>query len=571
MDTSPFDDILNTNAILSDAECQRIHDLLAGPRKNLSGLMDEISRIQAELDQLTQKRVELEGFIHAHEALLSPMRRLPDDTLRDIFLAALPSARCATLSTADPPLLLCHISQRWRSLALSTPGLWASLHIAMPPIEDERTAHSAKLGEIGHVVKDWLSRSGALPLSISLLIYRSASGYYPIQQLLTIFIQYSRRWKSIRLDFPSHYLFAGLQVLRATDVPLMRSAIISGFDSLQPGPEFSADPDTLSYLSFLDVPDLKRLSLQSGYYYDLHVHWDALKHLSFRTAHLSQTDAVEALRQCPALEACTITIDTFSHDSESTSPRPCYLGQLRRLSVEDNAPQSTFFFQSLVLPNLHCLEYTYSVPLWDPRVPLACFAVLPSAPCLETLHLRVSTATTDALVAGLRLAPMLREFRISGEPPILDNRSPFPEYDPGLIPLLTPTPGEPMLCPRLQHITLSHFSSMSDAALLAFLLARTDPSLPVDARLTSARVRIDRPPDADIDIGLVLQQRIADGLQLSLEYGEFPRQQLYRQLYYPYSTATSRTSGKKDEDHDWNPIFFEWQPLMPRVYPPPPI
>ncbi|KAF7374278.1 putative cytochrome C [Mycena sanguinolenta] len=59
-----------------------------------------------------------------------------------------------------------------------------------------------------------------------------------------------------------------------------------------------------------------------------------------------------------------------------------------------------------------------------------------------------------------------------------------------------------------QHITFSYFSSMSDAALLAFLLARTDPSLPIDARLTSARVRIDRPPDTDTDIGLILQQRM---------------------------------------------------------------
>ncbi|KAJ6512558.1 hypothetical protein C8R45DRAFT_1087713 [Mycena sanguinolenta] len=503
------------------------------PRKDLSDLIDEIGRIQAALDQLTQKRVELEGFIHTHEALLSPMRRLPDDTLRDIFLAALPSGlQYSTLSAADPPLLLCHVSQRWRSLALSTPWLGASLHIALPPIEDSRTAHSPKLGEIDDAVKDWLSRSGSLPLSISFVVHRSGSGHYHMEQLVAIFVQQSRRWKSIRLDFPSHNLLAGFEVLSPADVPLLRSAIISGFASRRLG-GFSFRSEGRPYLSFLGTPNLKRLSVNQGHYPNFSVRWGALQHVFFQGIGLWPDRALELLRQCPALETCTVFIN-ISHTSEAVVPRPCHLLHLQRLSIADNSRLTTRFFQCLVIPNLRCLEYSYlgrtSPPdLWP------CFSVLPSTPY--------------ALIAGLRLVPTLKELRVFGEPLLLNNSSKFPEYDPRLVPLLLSK--DPILCPHLQRITLARFSAVSDAALLAFLLARTDPSLPVDDRLTSARLDIIRSPDTDIRLIPALQQRITDGLQLSVEY-----EVLSGRIHHGRASnyLTSRTIRNQDESHDWDPV-----------------
>ncbi|KAJ6471922.1 hypothetical protein C8R45DRAFT_1217887 [Mycena sanguinolenta] len=564
MDTSPFGSILHTNMVPSDAECQSIHDLLVGPRKSLSDLNEEIGRIQAELEQFTRKRDELENFIHSHEALLSPMRRLPDDTLRDIFVASLPSARYSTLSAADPPLLLCRISQRWRSLALSTPRLWTSLHLALPPVEDSRTAHGPELRQIDDAVKKWLSRSGSLPLSISFVVPRSTSGYYPISQLLGSFMHHSRRWNSIRFNFPNNHLFAGFGILSPADVPLLRSVVIS------PG-LFNDNSGSLSFLSFLGAPKLQRLSLLNHNYDDLPVRWDALQHISFQMPGFGVTRAIEALRQCPALETCTIEIDRFaSHDAPVVS-EPCYLGHLQRLSVVEICPGPDLF-QYLVLPSLRCLESSHVGPERLPPGPLPCFSVVHSTPCLESLHLRVSTLTTEALVAGLRLIPMLKELRISGEPPILDNDSMFPEYDPGLLPLLTPSSSSPrdaILCPCLQHITLLHFSAMSDTVLLAFFLARTDPTLPLDAYLTSARVRIDRPPDSNIDILSVLQQRIHDGFELALEYGAHVSSWNWRNAQFSHSISS--TSWNQDESHDWDPVFFEWQPLARMGHPPPPI
>ncbi|KAJ7662952.1 hypothetical protein B0H17DRAFT_909987, partial [Mycena rosella] len=124
----PFERILHTNAVPSDADCQRIRDLLAGPRKEAADLSAEISRIQELLDELTEKRDALDDFIAAHSALISPARRLPEDIVRDIFVACLPSNRNALILSDEAPLLLCQICSAWRQLALLTPRLWASVH-----------------------------------------------------------------------------------------------------------------------------------------------------------------------------------------------------------------------------------------------------------------------------------------------------------------------------------------------------------------------------------------------------------------------------------------------------------
>lgn len=42
---SPFNDILHTNAVPSDAECEKIRNLLEGPRNELSDVTEEINRL----------------------------------------------------------------------------------------------------------------------------------------------------------------------------------------------------------------------------------------------------------------------------------------------------------------------------------------------------------------------------------------------------------------------------------------------------------------------------------------------------------------------------------------------
>jgi hypothetical protein len=125
-----------------------------------------IEEMEIALSQLNGQRALLKRPIDAHRALISPMRRTPDDVLREIFHFCLPSEHNALIDPDEAPMLLGRICRHWRSVTHSTPNIWSSLHIA--PI-DYRQAPPKILVRFGRVIEKWLERSGNCPLSISFL------------------------------------------------------------------------------------------------------------------------------------------------------------------------------------------------------------------------------------------------------------------------------------------------------------------------------------------------------------------------------------------------------------------
>ncbi|KAJ6564140.1 hypothetical protein B0H19DRAFT_942658 [Mycena capillaripes] len=146
---SPFVRWLNTNYALTDAEIDDI-------RAHLVPFQAELMRLDVLISDLILQRQRVKDHIHAHMVLTSHLRRLPQEVIENIFLDCLPTHRNAIMSTSEAPLLLCRICSQWRSIAVSLPWLWASLHFDMYR-RDKTPA----------VVK-WLERSSAAPLLISL-------------------------------------------------------------------------------------------------------------------------------------------------------------------------------------------------------------------------------------------------------------------------------------------------------------------------------------------------------------------------------------------------------------------
>ncbi|KAJ6465649.1 hypothetical protein C8R47DRAFT_1201542 [Mycena vitilis] len=103
----------------SDTESRIIRNLAGGWRKDLAQSTEEIDRLHSLIDEATRKRNELNQFIDAHLALVSPARRLPDDVIREIFMATLSSSRNSPMSLKEAPLLLRQICHSWSSIALS--------------------------------------------------------------------------------------------------------------------------------------------------------------------------------------------------------------------------------------------------------------------------------------------------------------------------------------------------------------------------------------------------------------------------------------------------------------------
>ncbi|KAJ6451519.1 hypothetical protein C8R47DRAFT_978235, partial [Mycena vitilis] len=83
-----------------------------------------------------------------------PFLTLPTEMIIEIFV------RCLAGKVVLPrvPLVLGSVCRQWRSIALSTPTLWASLELTLDPNLPQ---------EFYIVLETWLSRSGQQPLTLS--------------------------------------------------------------------------------------------------------------------------------------------------------------------------------------------------------------------------------------------------------------------------------------------------------------------------------------------------------------------------------------------------------------------
>ncbi|KAJ7253489.1 hypothetical protein C8J57DRAFT_1659532 [Mycena rebaudengoi] len=479
---SPFKHMLHTNTVPDDAECQQIRDFLVEPRKEVAHLAEQIARTQRLLDDLRRERDDLTEFIDAHLALVSPARRLPDDVVREIFVASLPANRNCAISVKESPLLLCRICQSWRHLALSTPQMWASVHIVAPSNDEmERMVDTLFPG-----------RDGQFPM--------------PRHCLWPSFVT-SLRWKHIRFILPPDQ-FEPLSSISPQDVPMLEKATVDGFGNLDVDHTIMG-----SRFAFLRTTSLWSASLNARFVFpETPIRLEFLRHLSFKIiegapeSSVTAQSTLEILRRCTLLESCTIDI---LGDLNGPSNLPCRMEHLRSVCVSSFGPDgfdyggATHFFETLVLPNLRCLEYTG-------RPALHFLPLLTYARSVECLILHTAASTT-ALLKVLRLTPMLEELRISGDPTM----HPF-KRDGQFIPLLTPQAQSDVVCPRLQRINLQGFSALTDAALHEFILARADPQLGGVTPLSRIRASFNR--EIQVNIVPSLQPLLAAGLSLSVQY-----------------------------------------------------
>ncbi|KIK55206.1 hypothetical protein GYMLUDRAFT_175849, partial [Collybiopsis luxurians FD-317 M1] len=153
---SPFTSVVGTNYAPSAAEIASIKAFLVEQRRERSRLESKVRQLQALLEKSNK-------YIEAHEALMSPIRQLPSETLAEIFAWCLPTdMKYSVRDLKQAPLVFTAVCRSWRSICLGTPRLWNSIHIYLPPHLSNSAFSQREAG-----ISLWLERSGALPLSIS--------------------------------------------------------------------------------------------------------------------------------------------------------------------------------------------------------------------------------------------------------------------------------------------------------------------------------------------------------------------------------------------------------------------
>nr|GAT49331.1 predicted protein [Mycena chlorophos] len=311
-----FSSQLHTNYVPSDKERAEIRHLLVEPRVRLREIEKQIEELEAE-------RAKLSTHIDAHEALISPMRRLPEDVLQEIFLRCLPSHRNPAMSSLEAPVLLGRICREWRMLAFATPALWARIHIVEPlgyhrSAERSTASRTAKVLQFVEAARGWLERSGRCPLSIS-FEHEHGDDFLAADEsdgpsaLLQLVLQHSFHWQGIELSFPplsrgnsGRNTLQELVKLDPSSVPMLKSFRLERTDWSSVSEDFR-----WKSMRLLHVTHLERLGLAfRGSFGDikmLPVHWEHLISLDISLSNGPQLQAspleiLSILNLCSALQ-----------------------------------------------------------------------------------------------------------------------------------------------------------------------------------------------------------------------------------------------------------------------------
>ncbi|KAF7353643.1 hypothetical protein MVEN_01049000 [Mycena venus] len=532
--SSPFRHLLHTNYIPTFDEAAQIRELCANPLNEIARLEAEISRTQAILQDLQRSHRRLKTSVDAHLALLSPMRNLPPEVLQHIFIMAVPSDRNPVMHSSEAPVLLGRVCSSWRRIAFATPQLWASIHVVTPQVDYSESAISP--GEIRRMaMEEWLARSGACPLSISIWVSRAAWGAAAAaaaSPFVETILPLANRWKDIELRVPSDSLDS-FHYLQGPDVPWLKSLSVTNGGSL-------ARDDWSGNLVFLQqAPQLHALSLTHDGNVSLPLlPWGQLTSLSLSPTQeffgLNTEMTLEILSQCLNLRMCTLHFPQTPRGVQTTSSARVAVVTLPHLSVL--AVRATNFettddflsnlFGSLILPGLQTLEMEDRNG--DLVIFPALFGLLSRSPC----HLQKLKLTDILTVSPLDLTNLLALGSMNSliELVIQDRATDEGQHmlSASFIEAMTENRS---LCPNLRVVKFYQCYDFSDHLLSKFLRVRSVVGL------RSADVSFGRDAESDFNLDAAVQLLAEDGLEVNIrhendEFWDVLRVNPWEGLYY---------------------------------------
>ncbi|KAJ6599303.1 hypothetical protein DFH09DRAFT_1303817 [Mycena vulgaris] len=517
---SPVRHLLHTNFVPSDIQCDGIRALLSESLKSLDEMDAEITRLRATLAKLVQQREQIWADISAHQAIITPARRLPRDIIQEIFVACLPTDRNSVIVLSDAPILLGQICSAWRVIALSTPCLWSSLHVVIPGKVD-------KVRRVSETIKVWLSRSGALPLSITVVMSRTFDDTVSATEIFAALSLFSRRWNNIQFLFAlaSDSLMESLALIRTEDVPLLENILMCSWIK---------DPTAAVPLPILAAPSLRGASINFfGHRSVLPIDWHSLTELHLNTGnrsghtlgfmapdgehmgattYLSAHSAIVILRCCPNLTTVSLELthdyseDIHIPDDHTLFGPPVALSKLKSFSVAfpHRRPRDAFF-DALVLPQLQSFEFTGCIGK-NLKVPFS--SVLKGTSSLIELAISLRRFRLEPILEMLTFTSDITKLKLAN----LESMgwgSWFPEENTvlpheELLNLLASDTG--LVCPCLTSIEFDRCTLFSDAGLLKFLkrrLGNEDGTVPLKKfRAVFTRGReLDLEPDLQLFMG----------------------------------------------------------------------
>ncbi|KAJ7593491.1 hypothetical protein C8J56DRAFT_499111 [Mycena floridula] len=162
-----------------------IPQLLSTAKDDLQRCNDEIAKQQLYLVSLQKQRDLLERHVQGYESLISPIRKLPPEILRQIFLLVGDENRFYSNGIRIPGLILAHVCSHWRLVCFNTREIWATITI------DTEESYSGRLTQ---AVRFLLEKSDPYPISLAIdRLYDTDHA----RNLLRAIVAESNRWSAL--------------------------------------------------------------------------------------------------------------------------------------------------------------------------------------------------------------------------------------------------------------------------------------------------------------------------------------------------------------------------------------
>jgi hypothetical protein len=278
---SPVPSRLASNSIPSNAEAADIRSALLGADRDLLEINKDIDILEALLEKRRLERQAFEDFRNAHNGLLSSIRKLPMELLSEVFLNVLECER-PQKGVLYEAFALGAVCSHWRTVALSTPGLWCKIFVNV----FEGNADSK-----ADMVQTWIERSAQYPLSITLNSDEENSSH----SVIDLIVNHCHRLRFFDVSL-THTTFRCLAPLKSR-LPMLQTLCLHIYYAIR------EDLRLFSCDAFVDAPQLRVLdtSCPPGMFIL------PFKQITrFFTSKLSITYCIEILAMAPNVEACTL-------------------------------------------------------------------------------------------------------------------------------------------------------------------------------------------------------------------------------------------------------------------------
>ncbi|KAJ7604695.1 hypothetical protein DFH06DRAFT_1253834, partial [Mycena polygramma] len=316
-----------------DSEMSSIRQLVSDGAHTLGVLDGQIRELENLLAQVVRKREEVVEQVRQYQAIISPVRRIPQELICEVFgwvaLSDNDAEEDAKELTA-PPWYLGQICRAWRASALSCPPLWTSLTIPRsPPSPRDRLSIETQILRSAHA-------------SLKVHWAASTNGDIPDPLVLELILAQCHRWKTLSLNLRGKRV--ELNWLRPLDGRLL---------SLKRLVVLNLPSECVMPNIFALAPSLYRVVLIDWDYGhsspDIALPWGQITH--YRGAYTTR-EQLAILRAAPKLVECALSCESLLFNPAPGAPAT--LPHLRRLWMYDlhSLPHLT----TPLLEDLFCLD-----------------------------------------------------------------------------------------------------------------------------------------------------------------------------------------------------------------------